>query len=684
MKRTILNLFIGVLLLSIQATATETGPNRCGEQIILTGNTTHYANGQGYTVTNATNNDFYKEEIYGSEFTASISNLPADEYTIKIYLAESYHDAAAQRTFNVSIEDELIVEKLDIFAEVGKDTEYLLSQTISYTPSGSNPELNILFETVEDMAKFNTIEILNSANELVACGMAHEFIAEIEPLGTGNPFIQHMYTADPSAHVFDNKVYVYPSHDQTNANGFNMRDYHVFSSSDLNHWEDHGVALDVDSVAWASEYMWAPDCAYKDSTYYFYFPAKDLEGEFRIGVATSASPIGPFVPEPEPIQGSFSVDPSVFIDDDGQAYMYFGGAGDGGQTKPWVAKMDESMKEFSEDPKALTGIDYWFEACWMNKVEDTYYLSYSTGTFHPDYPNSSALAYATSTNPMGPFTYQGIINGYVSGWTNHHSVLEYLGQSYLFYHNADLSGGNTVKRSICADYIHFTEGKLSKIEQTTQGVGSYNASKRIEAENYYEIFGAKKQESTDGGYQVSLSTDDSLTFNNVIIENNAINSIQLRLNTQSNEGYIHVISDSLGTIGTFPLSSLDGINKWQTASCPIQGISGKRKITLKYTNTESNTVAITWFHLVDSTTIGIKDYNTQSIRMHPNPTTGELYITSKANINTIEVINSVGATVYVNRNFNTQANLSSLDNGIYIVKMYSNNKLVGTEKLIIK
>jgi hypothetical protein len=169
-----------------------------------------------------------------------------------------------------------------------------------------------------------------------------------------NPIIKNIFTADPSAHLYEGKVFIYPSHDQDKPDWFNMVDYHVFSSTNLVDWTDHGVALHVKDVPWAKEYMWAPDCAYKDGTYFFYFPARDKAGDFRIGVATSTSPAGPFKPEPKPIEGSFSIDPAVFIDEDGAAYMYFGGLGEHGKAEsPMVARMKDNMKEFAEEPRRM-------------------------------------------------------------------------------------------------------------------------------------------------------------------------------------------------------------------------------------------------------------------------------------------------------------------------------------------
>jgi len=626
-----LPVFLNLCLLTT-GYADEIGPDRCGKVIELIGNTNHYTNPVGYTVINAIDNAMYQEEIYGIDFTAAVKDLPSGEYTVSIFMAESYWSGTGQRIFNVYVEENLIIGNLDILAEAGKDTEYLLNYTFNFIPSGSDDELNIRFEAVADNSKFNAIRISRN-DSLIACGMAHEFVPVTEPPGIGNPFIRHIYTADPSAHVFEGKMYVYPSHDKDNPNWFDMRDYHVFSSSDLFEWVDHGVVLDVDDVPWATEYMWAPDCIYKNGWYYFYFPAKNGAGEFRIGVATSRSPAGPFVPESEPIQGSFSVDPAVFIDDDDQVYMYFGGDGHGGQPTPWVAKLADNMKAFSESPQQLIGIDYWFEACWVNKIDGVYYLSYSTGQNHPDYRSSSAVAYATSTNPMGPFTYQGIINGYVSGWTNHHSIVEYKGQWYFFYHTSDLSGGITEKRSICAEYLHFNDdGSIRQVIQTEQGIGSYNGLEKIEAENYSETIGAVKQECTEGGFLVSFNPNDILIFNNVDFMENQFNSIDLRIASDSDDGIIEVRNSSDDLLGEIYISDTGGLNQWQTLTGSIQSVSDIITIYLNYRGPEGNRVNLNWIEFANNgpsqvnKTNGSFNKNYKLHQNYPNPFNSETHI----------------------------------------------------------
>lgn len=315
-----------------------------------------------------------------------------------------------------------------------------------------------------------------------------------------SPLVAQIYTADPSAHVFDGKIYVYPSHDieagiafNDNGDHFAMQDYHVLSMSRPGApVEISGVALHVDDVPWAARQMWAPDAAHKNGKYYFYFPAKRADGIFQIGVAVSDSPTGPFAPQTEAIKGSYSIDPAVFEDDDGQYYMYFGGIW-GGQLQhyrenhydagyqeptgnepalgPIVARLRDDMLEFSEPPTQIQIVDHngepllasdhdrrFFEASWMHKHQGTYYFSYSTG-------NSHFICYATGDSPYGPFTYQGKILTPVVGWTTHHSICQFEQQWYLFYHDSSLSDGVTHLRSVKMTPLqHDEDGKIVTID----------------------------------------------------------------------------------------------------------------------------------------------------------------------------------------------------------------------------
>ena len=315
--------------------------------------------------------------------------------------------------------------------------------------------------------------------------------------------ITHLYTADPSAHVFDGKIYIYPSHDIDAGDAFDdlgshfaMEDYHVFSMEDIDsEAKDHGIALHVDNVKWAEKQMWAPDANEKNGKYYLFFPAKDYKGIFRIGVAVGENPEGPFTPMDKPIEGSFSIDPAVYKDDNGEYYMYFGGIW-GGQLQRWrngvfnynnpssptaflpnddehallpfVAKMSDDLLEFAEKPREVQILDEkgklllagdnerrFFEAAWVHKYNGKYYFSYSTGDTH-------FICYAIGDNPYGPFTYKGKILNPVVGWTSHHSICEFKRKWYLFYHDSSLSKGVTHLRSVKIAEIQYDEDGLIK------------------------------------------------------------------------------------------------------------------------------------------------------------------------------------------------------------------------------
>jgi hypothetical protein len=313
------------------------------------------------------------------------------------------------------------------------------------------------------------------------------------------PLVHHVYTADPSAHVFEGHLYIYPSHDIESGvvandlgDQYAMEDYHVFRQ-DTPDGEvvDCGCVLHVRDVAWADRQMWAPDAAERGGRYYLYFPAKRADGVFQIGVACSDRPDGPFIAEPEPIRGSYSIDPAVFRDVDEQHYMVFGGiwggqlqqyrdnrhspdhaepVGDAPALGPRIARLGEDMLQFAEAPRELRilGADghplraadharRYFEGPWMHRHQGRYYLSYSTGNTH-------TLCYAVGDSPYGPFVWQGVLMSPVLGWTTHHSIVEFEGRWWLYYHDAELSGGVDHLRCIkCTELEHLPDGRIRTV-----------------------------------------------------------------------------------------------------------------------------------------------------------------------------------------------------------------------------
>jgi len=317
--------------------------------------------------------------------------------------------------------------------------------------------------------------------------------------------VENDFMADPAVHVFNGKLYIYPSHDREsgipeNDNGdhFDMNDYHVFSTSDIESeaLTDHGVVLKTRDIDWAGRQLWDCDVAFKNGKYYMYFPLKDRTDIFRLGVAISNNPAGPFIAQPDPIRGSYSIDPAVFQNTDGVHYMYFGGlwggqlqryrdnkalecaylpSGDESALPSRVVLLSDDMLGFAEEPrpvfllnkdgspmKARQTEKRFFEASWMHRYNDKYYFSYSTGDTH-------LLCYATGDNPYGPFTYQGVIMTPVVGWTTHHSIVEFKSKWYLFHHDSIPSGGKTWLRSLKVVELEYTQdGTIKTINGSSQ------------------------------------------------------------------------------------------------------------------------------------------------------------------------------------------------------------------------
>lgn len=309
-----------------------------------------------------------------------------------------------------------------------------------------------------------------------------------------NPIIRDQFTADPSARVFNGKVYVFPSHDIQAPLGkglredwFCMEDYHVFSSSDLINWTDHGVIVTQSKVDWvdSTKYnMWAPDCIEKDGKYYFYFPAGAREGigvRGGIGVAIADKPEGPYIPQPMPIKGVNGIDPNLFIDKDGQAYLYWSAG------NLYMAKLKDNMLELDSEVKIAAEMP-------KEGMKEGPYVFERNGIYYMTYPHvendTERLEYAIGDNPFGPFKFAGVImDEHPSGcWTNHHSFIEFEDQWYLFYHHNDYSPKFDKNRSIRADKMFFNEdGTIQKVIPTFRGVGISDAKQKIEIDRYSKI-----------------------------------------------------------------------------------------------------------------------------------------------------------------------------------------------------
>lgn len=397
-----------------------------------------------------------------------------------------------------------------------------------------------------------------------------------------NPVIRDQFSADPTARVFNDRVYIYPSHDipspvEKLKDWFCMADYHVFSSDNLTDWTDHGVIVSQDRVPWvdAQSYtMWAPECVEKDGRYYFYFPAAASDGSpgFHVGVAIADAPEGPFHPMFRPIEGIGGIDPCVLVDDDGSSYIYWAGRGMQG------ARLSDNMMELASDPVAIEGLpDGFKEGPYVFKHDGKYYF-----TFPWVRKNTETLAYAVGDSPLGPFEFKGVImDESPSGcWTNHHSIINWRGQWYLFYHHNDYSPDFDKNRSVRIDSLSFTpDGLIRKVVPTLRGVGVSDAREPIQLDRYSAVSrkGVKidwldRKSPFDGWKCVFDRKGAWVRYNAVDFGETPVQSVTVRVKSPS--GGVLLVADALGreiARVTVPVSS-SWVNVEQAIpSCVVSG-----------------------------------------------------------------------------------------------------------------
>lgn len=364
-----------------------------------------------------------------------------------------------------------------------------------------------------------------------------------------NPIINHQFSADPTARVFNGRIYLFPSHDiispvEPEKKWFSMADYHVFSSDNLTDWTDHGVILSQEQVPWGNPKaysMWAPDCVEKDGKYYFFFPdapkplATDKDGRshgFGIGVATADHPYGPYKALPDNIKGIAGIDPCVLQASNGENVIFWGGGGlRMARLKDNLIELaDEELQHPAEAPNGMKFYGHAVEGLPEGFKEGPFAFE-RNGKFYLTYPwvrkenGTECLAYAMSDKPMGPYEYKGIImkehdNGC---WTNHHSIVEYKGQWYLFYHNNAYSPWFDKNRSVCADSLFFNpDGTIQEVKPTLRGIGVTDARTMVQMDRYSSIGGGATIEYNDTtnrflGWKTILPKDGFVTYANVQI-----------------------------------------------------------------------------------------------------------------------------------------------------------------------
>lgn len=396
-----------------------------------------------------------------------------------------------------------------------------------------------------------------------------------------NPIVNHMYTADPTARVMNGKLYIFPSTDVRceegfGNNGFCMPSYNVFSSTNLNDWTDHGLIVDQTDVPWGKKDgfgMWAPDAIEKEGKYYFYFPdiPTDKSAFRRVGVAIADKPEGPYTVMDNYIAGIDGIDPNVFIDKDGQAYIYWGGG-----EKLYGAKLKDNMVELASKPQVISNLPTKYkEGPFMFERNGIYYFTFPHA---PD--RNEELSYAIGDNPLGPFEYKGIFMEMWRDkqWTNHHSIVEYNKQWYVFYHHLEMSNDHHL-RSIRADYLNFNaDGSIAIVTPTERGIGIADATKKIQIDRY--------SRHSDNNVKVSMNSNYKLPGNWIVdyVKNNGwvnydrvdfgqgdLTQIEIFASSESKGGVVEVrLGGSQGElIASVPVKNTGNWKKWQSFKAPL-------------------------------------------------------------------------------------------------------------------
>ena len=435
-----------------------------------------------------------------------------------------------------------------------------------------------------------------------------------------NPVVQTIFTADPAPVVHDGVCYLFTSHDEDKLvkNFFTMKDWRCFSSTDMVNWTDHGAVASLRDFKWAESGWgggfengaWAVQCIERDGKWYMYCP---LQGR-GIGVLVADNPFGPFTdPIGKPLIGGQydSIDPTVFIDDDGQAYLCWG------NPRCWYVKLNKDMISFEtsigdhglivqdmsveafgkrtkEDPKRLTTYE---EGPWLYKRNGLYYLFFAAG------PISEHLGYSTGPSPKGPWKYGGVVMPTQGGsFTDHPGVVDYQGKTYLFYHNAALPDGGGFHRSVCVDEMKFNpDGSVVQLNMTKEGaaaVGTLNAYQRVEAETIAWESGIKTAKGDAGGiYVTDINNGDYIRVCAVDFGNKGASKFLASVASATKGGAIELRLDSETgpLIGTLKVKPTGGLDKWKTQSCRVRGAKGVHDLYLKFTGGDGPLLNFDWW-----------------------------------------------------------------------------------------
>ncbi|GAB2960667.1 glycoside hydrolase family 43 protein [Saccharothrix stipae] len=421
-----------------------------------------------------------------------------------------------------------------------------------------------------------------------------------------NPIVQHIYTADPAPLVHDGRVYLYTGHDEDGSTYFTMKEWRVWSSDDMVNWTDHGSPMNLATFSWASADAWAGHTIARNGKFYWYVPVKNrATGRMAIGVAVADSPTGPFRDAiGRPLVENGEIDPHAFLDDNGQAYLYWG------NPNLWYVRLNADMISFSggatQIPLTTAGFGtrtghatrttLYEEGPWVYKRNGLYYNVFAAKCC------SEYIAYSTAPGPTGPWTFRGtVMPTQGSSFTNHAGIIDFKGSSYFFYHNGALPGGGGYTRSVAVEKFSYNaDGTIPTINMTTSGApqaGTLNPYVRQEAETIAWGSGIETERASEGGMNVGwIENGDYIKVKGAAFGTGA-RSLTARVASGTSGGTIEARLDGpTGTVvGRCAVTGTGGWQNWATVSCPITGATGTRDLYLRFTGGSGYLFNVNWW-----------------------------------------------------------------------------------------
>ncbi|GAA2511038.1 hypothetical protein Ahu01nite_099730 [Winogradskya humida] len=434
-----------------------------------------------------------------------------------------------------------------------------------------------------------------------------------EPARADNPIVQTIYTADPAPLVYNGRVYLYTGHDEDNSTYFTMKEWRVWSSADMVNWTDHGSPLNLASFSWASSNAWAGQTVYRNGKFYWYVPMTvRATGQMGIGVAVSNNPTGPFTDAiGRPLVSNGQIDPTVFVDDDGQAYLYWG------NPDLWYVKLNTDMTSYAGSPAKIPLTTAGFgtrtgdanrptlfeEGPWVYRRNGLYYLVYAAKCC------SEFIAYSTAPGPLGPWTYRGTVMATQgSSFTNHPGIIDFAGNSYFFYHNGALSGGGGYTRSVAVERFSYNaDGSIPTMSMTSAGapqVGTLDPFVRQEAETIAWESGVETEVSSEGGMNVAnIENGDYVKVKGVAFGSGAT-AFTARVASATSGGRIEVRTGSpTGALaGTCTVPGTGGWQSWTSVTCPVSGLTGTQDLYLRFTGGSGFLLNVNWWQFTGGAT----------------------------------------------------------------------------------